>query len=266
MQFYTGYYDQSMTLEETSSKWGFFNFMTGEIIVPSIYDYVYPFYGKNLARVIKNKKNGFIDESGMVIGGIVWDEAHDFNIATACAVRKGNLWGCMGMDGNLVFEPQFDEIGRWQVLYEDAPCLKQTSDEVLCQSLSRKEYAVWVKKEGKYGYIDDQGNYFVEPLYDDARDFWEYYYAPIKVYGKWGFIERTGQFAVPPIFSDIGEERHGFYVVNQEGTWGILSSGLEILMPEEGLRYVVFNGEKVYLKNGKVTSRRRIKENNGNDS
>lgn len=259
MQFYTGNYDQELCPEDSQSKWGFFNLLTGEIIVLPIYDEVYPFYGANLAKVILNKKTGFIDENGRVIGGIVWDDAHNFNIAAACAVRKGNLWGCMGQDGGLVFEPQFDEIGKWEVVFEIAPCSNPSKDEVLRQACSKTEYAAWVKKDGKYGYIDDRGNYFVEPLHDDARDFWEFHYAPVKVCEKWGFIDRTGKFVVPPSFSDIGEEHSDFYVVNQEGTWGVLSSELNILMPKEGDRYVVLKGEKVYLKNGKVTSRRKIK-------
>ncbi|MBP2628256.1 MAG: hypothetical protein H6Q69_142 [Firmicutes bacterium] len=259
MQFYIGNYNE-LYPEDSQSKWGFFNLLTGEIVVPPIYEHVYPFYGTKLAKVILNKKTGFIDTRGRGIGGIVWDEAHTFNIAAMCAVRKGALWGYIGRDGELVFEPQFDEVGEWKVLFEIAPYSKPSRDEVLRQACSKKEYAAWVKKDGKYGYIDDQGNYFVEPLFDDARDFWAYHYAPVKVYEKWGFIDRTGKFAIPPIFSDIGKELYSFYVVNQEGTWGILSPELKNFMPEEGVRYVVYNGEKVYLKNGQVTSRRKIKE------
>ena len=259
MQFYTGNYNESCP-EDSQSKWGFFNLLTGEIVIPPIYDHVYPFYGAKLAQVILNKKTGFIDARGRVIGGIVWDEAHTFNMADMCAVRKGALWGYIGRDGVTVFESQFDEVGEWKVLFQIAPFSSPSKDEVLRQTCSKNEYATWVKKNGKYGYIDDQGSYLVELLFDHAQDFWANHYAPVKVYEKWGFIERTGRFAVPPIFSDIGEECYGFYVVNQEGTWGILTPELKIIMPEKGVRYVVYNGDKVYLKKGRVTSLRKIKE------
>lgn len=150
----------------------------------------------------------------------------------------------------IYFEAKFDKVGEWKSLFEIAPCFNPSRDEVLRQACSKREYVSWVKKDGKYGYIDDQGNYFVEPLYDDARNFWAYHYAPAKVYEKWGFIDRTGKFIIPPIFSDIGGDHYSFYVVNQEGTWGILTPELNIIMPEKGARYVVYNGEKVYLKNG----------------
>lgn len=242
MQFYIGSIDRwELGKEDSGAKWGFFNFITGEIVVKPIYDYVYPFYSK-LAQVIQNKKTGFINQEGKVLYGIIWDEARNFNNAAACAVRKDDLWGCMGLDGTMLLEPQFDDVGPWKII---SPAQSKTA------------YSAFVKKNGKYGYIDDQGNYLVKPLFDDARDFWIGHYAPVKVYGKWGFIEQTGQFVVPPIFSEIGKEHSDCYVVCQDETWGILSDDLNIYLPEQGLRYVVFNGEKVYLKNERITSRRK---------
>ena len=58
MQFYVGDYVRDKERDDNtkdSSQWGFFYLHTGEIIVPPIYDYVYPFYGR-CAKVIKNRE------------------------------------------------------------------------------------------------------------------------------------------------------------------------------------------------------------------
>lgn len=245
MAFYTG--DNDFGSEENLLKWGFVNLLTGEMVVPPIYEYVSCFCNVHLAKVSLKQKEGFIDKTGKVIGGIVWDRTHSFfDTAEICAVRKGDLWGYIGRDGKFVLEPQFEEAEKWQKLF------LPSGEEV-------QEVLAWVKKYGKYGCLTGQGTYQIEPLYDDVRDFWLHYYTPVKVYGKWGFVEPAGQFAVPPQFSDIGECTYDFYMVKQEGTWGILSTDLEIIMPEEGEKYVIYKEDKVSFRGRRVSSRRKIK-------
>jgi hypothetical protein len=320
MSFYTG--ENEFGSEENRLKWGFVNISTGEIAVPPIYDYVSCFCNTSLAKVTLNYKEGFIDKTGKVMGGIVWDRVHSFfDVSPICAVRKGTLWGYIGQDGNLVIEPQFEEVGEWKKLFGQefnpgasgeertekvlalvkkegkygwldsqgnyfsepqfekvgawtalsaiAPCSNLSKEERIYRSLSNKwDYAIMVKKDGKCGYLDEYGNYLIEPLYDDARDFWASYYAPVKVNKKWGFIDRSGRFAVLPVFTDMGNPRYGLYgghttnlyVVKQEKTWGILTWDLETIMPEEGVKYVIYNGERFSFKGRRIASWRKIKK------
>lgn len=50
-----------------------------------------------------------------------------------------------------------------------------------------------VKENGKYGYIDKNGNTIVEPIYDDAKEQNEYGFAAVKKDGKWGSIDINGK-------------------------------------------------------------------------
>ena len=246
MQFYIGDPKTAENGGAEQVKWGFFNFRTGEIVVQPIYDRVYPFYRANLAKVILNKKTGFIDEQGNVVGRIVWDEACTFNVAALCAVRKNDLWGFAGRNGECVIEPQFESVGKWESISVDV------------EEAGLKEYAVWVKKNGKYGYLRDTGKYLAETIYEEARDFWAERYAPVKANGKWGFITAEGSFAIEPVFQDVGACEYDIYVVKQAGKWGALDLELELTMPLEDKRYVTCKGERIYLKNGQVSSRRKI--------
>lgn len=245
MQFYIGDPEKAETGGDEQVKWGFFNFRTGEIVVEPIYDRVYPFYGANLAKVILNKKSGFIDEKGNVVGRIVWDEACTFNVAALCAVRTNGLWGFVGQNGECVVEPQFESVGKWESISVD-------------EEAELKKHAVWVKKKGKYGYLYDSGEQLAETIYEDARDFWAERYAPVKVNGKWGVITTEGSFVIEPVFQEVGTCEYDIYIVKQAGKWGVLNLELELIMPEEAKRYLIYNGEKIYLKNGHVSSRRKI--------
>ena len=101
---------------------------------------------------------------------------------------------------------------------------------------------------------------------------------PVMAYGKWGFLDHTGAMAVPLQFEAVGEEgvfeipRHAvryretgrdsfvrFYTVNLDGPWGIMDSDFNIIMPEGNVQYVVYKGMKLYIKNGRNTSKRVVK-------
>jgi WG containing repeat len=49
--------------KDGTRKWGFAN-RKKEIVIPCVYDWVYPFC-EGMAKVIKNRKNGFITSQGV---------------------------------------------------------------------------------------------------------------------------------------------------------------------------------------------------------
>lgn len=53
-----------------------------------------------------------------------------------------------------------------------------------------------VKKEGKWGYIDTEGNVVIQPKYDGANSFSEGL-AAVQTNGKWGYIDTTGNVVIP---------------------------------------------------------------------
>ena len=58
-----------------------------------------------------------------------------------------------------------------------------------------------VSKDGKWGYIDKNGNLAIPLQYDRAKDFREGKAAVLKD-GKWGYIEKDGSFLIQPRFTD----------------------------------------------------------------
>lgn len=57
------------------------------------------------------------------------------------------------------------------------------------------------KKEGKYGFVDKDGNVVVDYTYDDATSQNKYGYAGVKKDGKWGVIDNTGKVIQEPTYN-----------------------------------------------------------------
>ena len=54
------------------------------------------------------------------------------------------------------------------------------------------------KKDGKYGFVDSQGNVVVEHTFDEAKEQNKYGFAAIKLNGLWGSIDKTGRVVLQP--------------------------------------------------------------------
>ena len=64
---------------------------------------------------------------------------------------------------------------------------EKSSSEIL------KSNSIFLKKQdGKYGYVDKEGNVIIDYIYDDAKEQNAYGYAAVKKDGKWGAIDTKG--------------------------------------------------------------------------
>lgn len=77
-----------------------------------------------------------------------------------------------------------------------------------------------VEAGAKYGYVDNKGNWVIEPIFDDADNF-NYdradkrnpVNAPVKYNGKYGRIRPDGSFLLEPIYDQIWGFKEGFATV-----------------------------------------------------
>jgi len=253
VQFHVGYYS-NIYFEGylDTSKWGYFHLSNGEIVVSPIYDYAEPFYGDR-ALVKLDGKYGFLDPDGSVVVDLIWDDCDSsFLMGGLCPVRQGSLWGYIDKTGTVIVEPTFETADRFERTQEVTYGVKGT-------------HAALVKKDGKYGYLDDKGEYIFETKLDDARRFWCKGYASVMINGIWGFIDRYGEFAVTLQFEDVEDrgyfgwgQRDGVFLVKKAGQWGIMDEHLNVVMPDKGVRYVVYGNIKIYLRDGRITSERKV--------
>ena len=72
------------------------------------------------------------------------------------------------------------------------------------------------KQNGKYGFVDKDGNVVVDYQYDDATDQNDYGFAGVKKDGKWGSIDTNGKVIQEPIYN-----LDNYLLVNFIGRWHI---------------------------------------------
>lgn len=75
-----------------------------------------------------------------------------------------------------------DEYKYYNVKFEE-----KTAQEILTNNT-----LFLSKKDGKYGYVDKEGNVVVDYIYEDGLEQNEFGYVAVKKDGKWGALDKTG--------------------------------------------------------------------------
>ncbi len=74
-----------------------------------------------------------------------------------------------------------------------------------------KDHKLFVStKDGKYGFVDKEGKVIVDYKYDKAFEFNQYGFATIKKEGKWGAINEQGQEVAEPIYKIENQKQPTF--------------------------------------------------------
>ena len=71
-------------------------------------------------------------------------------------------------------------------------------EEKKAQDVLTKNTLFVSKKDGKYGFVDKEGNVVVDYKYDEAKEQNSYGYAAIKLNGLWGSIDKGGKIVLQP--------------------------------------------------------------------
>jgi hypothetical protein len=79
-----------------------------------------------------------------------------------------------------------------------------------------------IRRNGRYGFIDDQGRLRVANRYEDIMPFQEGL-AGIKIRNKWGFINKEDKIIVQPSFESVTPFENGRSKVKQNGKYGLIS-------------------------------------------
>lgn len=271
------------------SNWGFFKFSTGEIIVPPIYDYAGSFYFDR-AQVEKDGKFGLIDPYGSLILNIEWDSIKNLlrYKDQMYVVEKNGKFGLSDKYGNLVLTVDWEEIdhagdcGHENTLYvvkrngkygyadKDGKLVVPPNDDKV--EYFYEGFAV-AEKDGKWGYINPQGQYVIDPIFAEAGHFCRSSFlvdgreslfgtiavAPVNFEGMWGLINTKGEYIIQPQFEEIGEVGFDYLVVKKDGIWGYVDNKLNQIMAEKNCNYIIYGGKKLCIKNGRISSKRKIK-------
>lgn len=155
-----------------------------------------------------------------------------------------STWYLKSFSGKLIyfstnrFQPHGDHLdefvsggGIWEVAFDGTISHRILPPSVTYQSIFPASDGLrMIIKDGKYGFVDDEGLLRIANRYDEARDF-ENGFAPIKLRHHWGFIDKSDQIAVQPNFDDVYPFRMHASVVEKDGKFGLVNDTDEIILP-----------------------------------
>jgi len=79
-----------------------------------------------------------------------------------------------------------------------------------------------VKRDGKFGFIDERGRLRIANRYDDIGEFHEGM-APFKLIGMWGFINTSDQLIINPNYEKVGNFQNALAIVTRNGKSGVIN-------------------------------------------
>ena len=114
---------------------------------------------------------------------------------------------------------------------------------------------------GGYVFANTDGELLNDTIYEDAGCFYDQRLAPVKLNGKWGYIDKNGDLATEAVYepvygmdySDNMARRYaspllnGYAAVCRDGKWGVLDSTGKEYIPCE-YEYAAWNGHVLWLK------------------
>ncbi len=95
-----------------------------------------------------------------------------------------------------------------------------------------KEEFIAIKIDGKYGFVDPNGDLRIANRYDSIGSF-NKGLAPVMILGKWGFLNKAEKIVIQPRYSSAVGYDHGIFVVGQDGKFGIINNTGNIIVREE---------------------------------
>ncbi|MCL2361465.1 MAG: WG repeat-containing protein [Defluviitaleaceae bacterium] len=254
-------FSEGLAAVRYGGQWGFID-TYGDIHIPFRYDRAGDF-SEGVAPVMLNGRWGFIDTEGELAIPFVlehyYSQGDNFMhpgfsedlVPVLFDEEEGPRWGFLTRAGNRMHSYLYHGVhgfveGRALVMGQDHEghasfgYINQQGEEIVppVYDLGRdfSEGLAAVSFNGGWGFIDEYGRVQVPVRYEYARSFSQGL-AAVMSGGLWGFIDRWGNEVIPLIYSGVGDFAYGAAAVrlgeDEEARWGFVSPRGEILFPIE---------------------------------
>lgn len=147
------------------------------------------------------------------------------------AVKKDGKWGIINDSGETVTDYIYEDVavnslgcafagGHAMVKKDGAWILIDTTGAVLSQQTfadakapESDEYIAVANEEGKWGFIDEQGNVVIDYQYYDAASF-SCEMAPVMVVNDWGYISSKNHLVIEDYYESAQPFHEGYAIAN----------------------------------------------------
>ena len=156
----------------------------------------------------QNGKNGIIDNKGDVILDTKYDtieKIEDTNLIDAVEINTNTITLFNNemkelnkmSNASIFVEKNYIRIySNKEQKYFNSNGEEKSNKEILSQNKIFSDV-----KDGKWGFVDSNGNVIVDYIYDEVTEQNSYGFAGIKKDGKWGSINEDGQVIIEPTYT-----------------------------------------------------------------
>ena len=227
---------------------------SGTISIPARFTNCEDFSG-GLAPVEIDGKWGFIDQKGAVVISPQFDECRWSFSEGLAAVRLGKNWGYIDTKGDFVIPPKFDYAqgfaeGRAIVLVGQKHGVIDKTGILRTEPFDDSGWTfndglLEVEKDGRWGFVDIEGDVAVPIRFHRAQGFTEGLAAVEFSDDKnqWGFIDRSGKTVIVPQFQEAGYFAEGLAPVSIGFKYGYINASGELtIRPAFEMAYAFTEG------------------------
>lgn len=106
-----------------------------------------------------------------------------------------------------------------------------------------------IKRNGRFGFIDNRSRLRIANRYEAVQNFSEGY-AAVKILGKWGYINLQDNIAIQPVYEEVFPFSNGVAKVKQKGLFGLVDKKGKLVLPVRYERVDVLPSGNFRIKSG----------------
>ncbi len=180
----------------------------GKLIIEPTYDVIKPFVD-GYARVRNDDNWGMIDKNGVVFIPSEYSKIGNYN-STGVWAKKGETFGVIS-NGEFHTMSSVDKI--WD--------------------FNDKSNLTYARSKKKVGFINNKGEWIIQPIYDKVRTF-SNELAPVFKEKYWGYINTKGEEITNFVFKDAEIfSADGLAPIKEKKLWGFIDKTGKIVIPAE---------------------------------
>lgn len=243
---------------------GVYNFTTMAQVVPFIYDEIEYDRIVHFSRVRRKGKWGLLDiTSFSVVLNPEYDRIEIY--PRLIIVKRGKLWGAYNNNIDNVIPLDYDKIilrdnNRIRVKKNDQWSWRYLMGNGKVSGLEQysavdvfNEGLALVKRNGKFGYINEAMKEVIPCIYDKA-DAFMHGIAIVENGGKFGALNTKGELVIPfdyLILADLSMFGPTLLMAIKERLWGVINKKNQVIVPFEYDEVMTMGGMVTVTKQGK---------------
>ena len=224
---------------QLNGKYGFID-DSGKILANPQFDEINEFHGE-IACVKKGDKYGYINKQGKIVIPVQLDDGGYFQNGTSVIKINGKS-GVIDQTGKYILEPVFENLTRsipdgeqimykinnkWGYVLAGGIRIEAKFDD---WQLFAKNGLASVKLDGKWGFIDKNGDFVIKPIYEKTKGFYKDGFAAVKIDNKWGLIDSKGVWIMKPQYDDFDSYLDGMGCVEINKKWGYINKNGDVII------------------------------------